>query len=139
MKNKNKRGQSLVEMIFSVGVVVIVITGIAILMVNTISTKNKGFDRKRATELADLVMEDLINQKKNFSDDFWKLIDRNDSPPPIGGFDGYTYSIGFTVSEDGSCLSTEVGVTNCANAVVNINWGNSQVDTFQRFFSRSSD
>ena len=129
---KNKSGQSLVELIFAVGVVAVVITGVMILMVNTISSKNKGFDRSKATELADVVMEGLVNQKINDPVNFWNLENKIGQTDP--NFSGFKYSVGFSGWD---CLWT--GRNDCANATVNVGWGDSQAAVLQRFFSKKGN
>lgn len=143
-RKNNDKGQSLVDLIFAVGVVVVVMTGIIILLVNTINSKNKGFDRKKATELTDVVMENLINQKRNDPENFWKFSKSNnnyDGNDISFNYSGYKYSIGFTnISDDLNYPNCGgIGITDCANAVVTIDWGNSQVSNSQRFFSRSGN
>jgi len=57
MNRQNSKGQSLIDLIFSVGIIVLVLSGVVVLMVNSVSTKTKGFDRKTASRMADVVME----------------------------------------------------------------------------------
>jgi type II secretory pathway pseudopilin PulG len=137
MKNnkKNSAGQSLIELIFAVGVVVIVMVGIVILMVNTVGSKNKGLDKKEATELANVVMEDLVNKKRNDPENFWRLT--NLSNEINANYDGYTYSVGFTNITGGNCSGPNGNY--CTNAVVTINIGGSQIGIFQRFFSKNGN
>lgn len=137
---KYKSGQSVVELIFAIGVVAIVITGVIILLINTINSRNKGFDRKKAAELSQIIMEELVGQKKNNPEEFWQLSNQIDQRWPSTDFENYIYSVGFTniVDIGNSC---GVGVTDCANVVLQIGWSGSQnqTATFQRFFSRRSD
>ncbi len=140
---KTKSGQSVVELVFAIGIVAIVITGVIILLVNTINSRNRGFDRKKAAELSQIVMEDLISQKKNDPDNFWKLQGQYNKKWSSSDFDNYIYSVGFTNIDDASS-NCGVGLTDCANVVVKIGWsggtgGQNQTSTFQRFFSRRSD
>ena len=44
---KNKKGQSLLEVIFSIGVVVLVLAGVAILVVNTTKAKRISWKEKK--------------------------------------------------------------------------------------------
>lgn len=57
VKIKKISGQSLVEVVVSIGLVVLVVSGVVTLVVNSLGARNKGFDRKKATELAQKVTE----------------------------------------------------------------------------------
>ncbi|MEI8067767.1 MAG: hypothetical protein WCG91_02305 [Candidatus Shapirobacteria bacterium] len=129
---ENSSGQSLIELIFAVGVVVMVITGIVILMVNTINSKSRGFDQKKAVELSNVVMEDLISTKRNDPEKFWKLTNISGATDP--NFIGFKYDVGFTNRTDVEC---EGGY--CADAIVTVTNSGGQTNVSQRFFSRSGN
>lgn len=67
------RGQSLVEVVVSIGLIGLVITGVVVLMVNTLAVRTRGFDRKKATELASKVTETVLNDKLRNPTVFWNL------------------------------------------------------------------
>lgn len=134
MISKDK-GQSLVELVFSIGVIVLVLTGVVTLVINVLGSKTKAFDRKRATRLAELVTEQLVDQKENDPTVFWQLSPITNSTNPNSDYEGYTYSVGFTNVVGNGC---GVGITDCAEAVLNIGWSGkvNQVLLFNRFFTR---
>ena len=70
-------GQGLVEVIFSVGVLVMVITAVIGLIVKTTGIKSMGFERKKASEMSEIIVENLLESKKNHSEDFWKLFNKS--------------------------------------------------------------
>jgi len=133
-----EKGQSIIEVIFSVAVVVLVITGVIALVVSTVSVKNNGFQRKTASDMANVVVENLINQQKNDTENFWSsTVSTLDTGQTLANYPGYTYAVGYTLDKtDGGC---DCGTRNCcANAVVNVSWGNNQILTVNRFFSRGN-
>ena len=129
---KNNSGQSLIEMVFSVAVVSVVIVGVVSLMANTMGVKNKSLDRKKAAELGNIVVEELVEEKLQDPTSFWKLT--NSSNQSKTGFEGYVYSITFTKVVSDGCRTD---INDCADAVINITW-NSGVDSLSvaRFFAR---
>lgn len=140
------KGQSIVELIFAVGIIVLVVTGLVALSVNNINSKSRGFDRKKATELSQLVMENLIDQKKNKPDEFWQLIGLTNQTWPTTEFKSYVYSIGYTNITNSINLKCGLNDTfDCAQAVVWVGWsggtnvGSSYAVIFNRFFSRQGN
>jgi hypothetical protein len=126
-----EKGQSLLEVIFSVGVLVMVITAVIALIVKTTGIKSMEFQRKKASEMSEVVIEVLVESKKNDAD-FWLLNDIT-SPQTVAGYDGYSYVVDFSPNYEGDCSDTEI---ECADVVVTINWGNNQTFTAKRFFSK---
>lgn len=131
----SQKGQSIVELVFAIGVVALVMTGVVILLVNSLGARNKSFDRKKAVELAEIVTEDLVNWSKNDFAAFW---DRNSNPPWNFGdqtnsaFPGYVYRLSHEWSNE--CSPN----TDCARVNIKVIW---QADTektvdFYRFFSK---
>jgi len=92
---KNNKGQSLVDVIFSVGILSLVLTGVVTLVVTTAKVKRMTFERQKATELSQLLIEDKILESKNNFFDFWEGNYGDDSKPvsSYGDFSGYEYSI----------------------------------------------
>jgi Tfp pilus assembly protein PilV len=130
---KNKRGQSLIEVVISVGVIVLVITGVIALIVNTVNIKSATYQRKRASEVAEKVIENLLEQKTSNKDNFWTL-DSTKIDKVTFDFTGYTYDIGFSqVTTTTGCV---VSPPNCANATITVSWGNEEKIVVSRFFSR---
>ena len=130
---KNKKcssGQSIIEMVFSIGVVALVVTASVILIVNAIGLKNSSFLRKKAADVAQSVMEDLVDKSKN-SDTFWNLTSTS------GQTDSFSYSVSFTQVKSGNCNTGSVRANwDCVDAVVEVNWGNNQELKVIKFFQR---
>lgn len=131
---KNK-GQSLIELIFAIAIIVLVLSGIVVLVINVLGARTKAFDRKRATRLAELVTEQITDQKKNDPINFWNLLPITGMTNPALDYQGYSYSVGFTNITSSGC---GVGATNCTEAVINIGWSGkvNQILLFSRFFTR---
>jgi len=128
-----QRGQSLVEVIFSVGILVVVIMAVVSLMVKTTGIKTMELQRKKAVEMSEVIVENLLENKKNDPDDFWRP-DKVIKDVTIVGYDGYLYSVNMdsdNLGENDSCNSE----TKCVNAIITISWGNGQTLTVKRFFS----
>jgi hypothetical protein len=125
-------GQSIVEVIFSVGVLVLVITAVIGLIIKTTGIKSMEFQRKKASEMSEIIVENLLEIKKNHSEDFWGLSSIINNPI-ISGYDGYSYVVGFSPNYEGNCSDTEI---ECFDATITISWGNGQTFTVKRFFSK---
>lgn len=138
----NNNGQSVVELVFTVGIIILVVTGIIVLLVNTIGAKTKVFDRRKAVQMAQIIMEDLVSQQKNQADSFWLLnsLDTNDFDGLSDQFPGYDSEVEFTnITADPVYPNCGVGRTDCTEATVTIDWQgkNPQSVTFTRFFSKN--
>ncbi|OIP87668.1 hypothetical protein CO009_03575 [Candidatus Shapirobacteria bacterium CG_4_8_14_3_um_filter_35_11] len=131
------KGQGIVEAVYSVGVLGLMLTGVVILILMTVASKKSDFDRKKATELGTLVMEEQVDNSKNNINSFWELI--NISGKTKVEFTGFSYSIGFTnVTGNANYPNCGVGVTNCTEVSVKVDWlgKNPQSMYFNRFFSK---
>lgn len=128
------KGQGIVEAVYSVGVLGLMLTGVVILILMTVASKKNDFDRKKATELGTLVMEEQVDNSKNDINNFWNLTNVSGKTKPE--FWGYTYSVGF--SNNTSYPNCGVGVTNCTEVSVKVDWlgKNPQSLNFNRFFSK---
>ena len=132
---KNQKGQSIVELVFAIGVVAMVMTGVVVLLVNSFGARNKSFDRKKAVELAEIVTEDLVNWSKNDFEAFWN---ENSDPPWTQGdltndkFDGYIYRIDHEWSSE--CTPN----SDCALVNIKVIWIRDKEKSidFYRFFSK---
>lgn len=129
MRN-NSRGQSVIEAVFLLGALALVLSGAVVLLLSTVNSRTKGFDRKKATELAVVVMEEKIALKNNDPNTFWLLTPENGTK---SGFDGYSYNVSFAAVPVGvSCVGQ------CTELIVTVGW---QRDTamsvsVNRLFSR---
>ena len=59
---KYNKGDSIIELIFAIGIVAITLTGALNLLVNMFYGRNKAIERKKATIIAEWVMEDKLNE-----------------------------------------------------------------------------
>lgn len=136
MKIRKESGQNLIEVTFAVAIIILVITGVVILMAYTMGNKTKVFDRKKASQVAEIVTESLVEQKRNDSENFWRLTNISD-PSTLPDVPEYFYTVGFTNIDTGLNSNCGVGVTDCANVVIEVS---SQDETqsviFNRFFTR---
>jgi len=128
----NQRGQSLVEVIFGVGILVTVIVAVISLIVKTTGIKSSALDRKRASEMGQVIIENLMEDKKNNPESFWQLNDIGSTT--VFGYDGYTYTVDFNHTTEGNCSDTE---NECVGVTAVINWGAGQEFTVNRFFSKN--
>lgn len=142
MKNNKNKGQSLVELVFAVGIIILVVTGMIVLLINTMGAKSKGFDRKKAVQMAEIIMEDLVSQKKNDADNFWLLNSKETSD--FDGLDdqfpGYICDVDFVnVFNDSDYPNCGIGKTDCAEATITIEWQGKEPQSiiFNRFFTKS--
>jgi hypothetical protein len=127
MGNKQK-GQSIIEAVFLIGALAVVLSGVVVLMLTTMNSRTKGFDRKKASELAEREIERLVDEKTNNPDNFWSTLTEES-----GSSEDYQYKITFIDPQPGvTCKSF------CKEAVVEITWtrNTDQKMKFSRFFSR---
>lgn len=132
------KGQGIIEAVYSVGILALMLTGVLVLILMSISSKRNDFDRKKAVELGTLVMEEQIENSRNDQLSFWNLTNLSDEIKPE--FSGFTYSVGFTnITGNANYPNCGVGVTDCAEMVVTVDWQgkNSQSKTFNRFFIKN--
>lgn len=130
------KGQSLVEMVFSVGIIVMVLSGVVVLLINSVGARSKSMERNKAARMAELLVEDLGNTKRNNANSFWDLNEAREQT--LSGYEGYIYSVGYSVVDNiTGCIDS--GVTMCVDATVKVGWSgvNNQEYTVKRFFSRN--
>ena len=128
-----EKGISIIEIIFAIGVTVLVISGTVSLIVKSTSLKTSSLQRKNASDVAQLVVENLVSQKNNNEIIFWEL--DTITGQTIPQFEGYKYNIGFSQVETGTC--SDIGNTpTCVNAIISISWGDNEKLTVKRFFSK---
>ena len=120
------------DLIFSVGIVVLVLSGVVVLMVNSVSTKTKSFDRKTASRMAELVMERMVMAKENDPVGFFgKTVYAKAAGQTLDEFPGYSYSIVFGDYENATCPT-------CIIVTVTVKWAeSSQAIKLDRIFSRT--
>ena len=135
MVNKTtESGQTLIEAIFGVVILALTVSGVVSLMVSSVASKSRTFDRKTADRLGEKVVENLTVQKDIGPSAFWLL--NTITSATDADFPGYNYNVGYTV---GSYPGCNVGTTNCAEATINVGWSGSrgyETITLTKFFSR---
>ena len=136
---KENKGQSLVEVVFAIGIILLVISGVTALLLVSVSSRTKSYDRQKAVELSQIVMENLLLEKKTAASDFWNYdsnfwITNRDVNQVNPNFPEYNYKITATqFSDGGGCSNSKL---ECMNVVVNIGWsGSNSGESFNRFFS----
>lgn len=133
------KGQGIVESVVAVGILMMVLTGTVLLINFGLQNRSRGFDRRKANELATLVMEEEVNKSINNPEVFWELKDVS-TPQNKSGFEGYFYTLDYSpIFNDSNYPKCEDSPRyNCAKVVVNISWSGSisQNLKFDRFFSR---
>ncbi len=124
-----KKGQGVVEVVFSIGVVLLILSGVVILMVNTFGAKNKGFDRKKATQLAQMIIEEKVAERDNSPETFWSNIENGVKEERLtkeDGFAGYFYNVTYIkIDDDSGRVEVDVWMD-----------GRDEKVTFERFFGR---
>lgn len=144
---KNNRGQGIIEIIFSIGIIAVVITGVVSLIVNVLKLKTNSLMREKAVRMSDVVLEKLVNSKTmdekgtSVEHTFWNVDVPNgvNNGVIISGtlpdFENYTYSVGFTrVVNAQKCRDDTI---TCVNASINIFWGEDNSYSTTRFFYKS--
>lgn len=132
------KGQGIIEAIYSVGVLGLILTGAVVLILMSYSSKKNDFDRKKAVELGTMVVEELIYSSKNDQANFWLL--NNISNASKAQYPNFVYSVGFTnISGNTSYPNCGVGVTDCAEVVVKVDWQGKAAQSvlFNRFFAKN--
>lgn len=61
--NKQK-GSGLIEVVFSVGVIVLVIVAVVSLIIKTVTLKTLAEQRKKANEMTEIIIEGLLEKEK---------------------------------------------------------------------------
>lgn len=122
MKN---RGVSLIEIVFSIGVITLVLTGVAMLIVNVTNVKRKSAERQMAISLSNKLVEDKILELKNAESSmkFWQKIEKEEES---GEFSNYRYLIKYQDCDTDMC-----------KIIFEIEWGNQEKLSIERLFSRT--
>jgi type II secretory pathway pseudopilin PulG len=132
-----KKGQALIESVVAVGVVALVMTAAIALVVLSTSHRRNNFDRRKANELANYVVETVINESQSDVANFWSNL--NGGSCGDVDFAGYTCNYSFTVLTQPTHTNCGSGAPpRCAELIVTITWpGKTQQNlTVRRFFSR---
>lgn len=130
----SKNGQSLIEVVFSIGIVMLVLTGVIVLMTNVIKMGRISMERKVAVELSQSLIEDKIFDSKNTPLSFWNTVSSLNGTisEDVEGankgvnFSGYLYHFEYKNCNSSSC-----------NIIFTIKWGDSQTLSVDRLFLRT--
>ena len=134
MQTKNlSLGQSLIEAIFAITIVMVMVGGVVKLVSQSIGAKTKTFDRKVAINLATNVIEELVVLEKDHPEDFWRVNYWNgidELPKEKSGYDGYVYIINIDYQPNQATFTS-------AKIDVTVNWqeGN-QSAVISRYFAK---
>lgn len=126
---KNNKGQSLVDVIFSMGIVVLVLTGVIILVVSTAKVKRLAFERQKAVELSQLLIEYKILESKNDPSGFWNDGSYGINTKPVSDFGSDFSGYSYTINHDIGCNNQS------CKMIFTINWSDQSL-LVERFFSR---
>ena len=127
---KNKKGQSLIEIVFSICIVILVLTGVAVLTVSTNKAKTLSSEREKAIELSQLLIENKLSDIKINGSNFWSGIGReNKMNQSYQGFDGYSYDVQY--GDSGRICNDK----NCV-VIFTVKWGDNQSLSVERLFSK---
>ena len=128
------------EVVFAMGIILLVISGVVSLLLASFGARSKGYDRLKAVELSELVMEGMVNEKTTDASSFWNL----QSPfwtANVGwtltnsSYPNYNYSVSANPRNAVGCVNNPP-VISCLDVTVNVGWSGSQTnESFNRFFS----
>jgi Tfp pilus assembly protein PilV len=131
---KNNHGQGMIEAVIAIGLLGLVLTGVVSLLISTMSSRNQSFERKKAAELASLVMERIYTLKNNDPDTFWAMTDENGKTD--ADYSGYTYDVKYTdkTGSGGNCDTPQ----NCVQVTVTVKWraDSSKSYVIEKFMTR---
>ena len=132
---KKNRGQSIVELIFSIVLVGLVLTGVVSLIVKSSGGQTESGLKDKAVGLSKIVMERIVAESKNSTSGFWSRSGNVVNSQFEPGYPGYLYAVNYSVVTDGgNCEGTTV---RCMEVTVTVGWQGGEEDvTFSRFFSR---
>lgn len=136
----NQNGQSILEVVFSIGLISLVTGGVAMLVSATLQNKSREVDKRKMVEMSEMVMENVVNEKINNAISFW---DNNSAfwqtygtsrTLPSDNYRFFVYSANITQDTRTGCSSS---TWECATVVVNVGDSrNGDIQTFNRFFSK---
>ena len=136
--NRKERGQSLIEAVFAIGVIGLVLLGVASLLVRSINLRTRSQDRRVAMELGQLIVEEKVGWEKDDKIGFWEEANLNSiETDSRAGYEGYTYSVGYTiVGTSAQSPNCDITKNNCAKMVVRVVGAGMTGDVvYERFFT----
>lgn len=134
-----KKGQALIESIVAVAVLALVMTAAIALIVMSTANRRNNFDRRKANELANKVVESFVDKSQNDPAVFWNYSETPQTGLTDTSFPGYVYSVDFNELTQPAYPNCGTGISNqCVELMVVVGWQgkNPQSLTVRRFFSR---
>ncbi len=122
-QNRKLNGQSLIDVIFSIGILVLVLTGVLVLIVSTAKLKTIDSKRSKAVEMSQRLIEQEIKKAKDNPSLFWTF----PKLPYSASTGGYNYVINYDCNSDKS---------KC-NGVFTISWGDGESLSVERLFLKT--
>jgi len=121
----NKRGQSLIDVVFSVGILALVLVGVMMLVASTTKAKTMASERQKATQLSQLLIENKVVEIKNDLLSFWSSVHEDETNLVEADFSGYLYDVKYEDCNSNSC-----------KIIFTVKWGDSQSLSVERLFLR---
>lgn len=122
----NKKGQSLVDVVFSIGILSLVLVGVMMLVVSTAKAKMAASERQKAIQLSQLLIENKVVEIKNDPLVFWNALNHNNVTDQTNvDFTGYLYDVEYSDCDSKSC-----------KIIFTVKWGDSQNLSVERLFLR---
>jgi len=129
---KNKKGQSLIDVVFSIGILSLVLVGVMMLVVSTAKAKLMASERQKAIQLSQLLIENEVSKSKDNTLSFWSNVNISDGTIESkngvdfkADFNGYLYDVEYENCGGNSC-----------KIIFTVKWGNSQSLAVERLFLR---
>ena len=136
----HKNGQGLIEVVVSVGLILLILAGVVPLMLTSLASKGKTFERKKAVELAEKAMETAVNEAKNNAGDFWQKVAESQIDPDCSADVNYRCQRTYKCHADDCRSCSDSAGPNCADVTVVVSWSGSDDPakkvTFSRFFAK---
>ena len=116
----------------------LVMTGVVSLMLNTVGSRTKAYDRNKAIELSQTVMERIVEAKTSNPTEFWTLgstywTSLGPTADDLLKYPDYGYTVSVSNFTEGNCNDLP---TRCIDVVINMTWkGGNTSDRYNRLFS----
>ncbi len=135
-----KQAQALIESVVAIGILALVMTAAVALIVMSTANRQTSFDRRKANELANKVVEDFVDRSQNNPILFWNYQESAQTGLSNSSFPGYVYTVDFdTITQSATYPNCGTGTPRqCTELMVKVDWPgkNPQSLTVRRFFSR---
>lgn len=138
MKTRFRRAQALIESVVAIGILALVLTAAIALIVMSTSIRQQGFDRRKANQLANMVMEGYVAKSQRDSATFWSNTGNLSNKTDPGYPADYRYSVTFSILGSSYSPNCSTSSKNCMEIVVGVGWSGKNPENIEvrRFFSR---